>query len=57
MNKMAEILWNDCKEKLDHTPKNENAVRLDLVIGSLKFMADLGAAATLVRPLTLQVNW
>ena len=57
MNKMAEILWNDCKEKLNHTPKNENAVRLDLVIGSLKFMADLGAAATLVRPLTLQVNW
>ena len=57
MNGMAEILWKDCEKKLDRTTKNESAVRLDLVIDSLKFMADLGAAATLVRPLTLQVNW
>ena len=53
MNGMAEILWKDCEKKLDRTTKNESAVRLDLVIDSLKFMADLGAAATLVRPPTL----
>ena len=56
MNKVAEIRGNDCKEKLEVGRSIENKARLDLVIDTLKFMADLGAAATLVRPITLQVN-
>ena len=55
MNDVAERLGGDRKEELERL--TENTDRLDLVIDSLKFVADLGAATTLVRPHSLRVNW